>query len=440
MKMDLKIVGPAYINDDIIDVAVGVNDEKIVSISKPALAPQAEHKVVLSGKKLLFPAMVDIHVHMRTPGLEYKEDWISGSSAALAGGVTFVADMPNTIPPINTFDILKVKYDMVRSRALVDYGFYLGVPDSIIELKKCLKLGFLGIKVYPEDYGKLSQLFRWVDGHDFPIIIHAEDPEIIKMKYEKMRRKKLDVLDHCRIRPIEAEVSAIKKILSLIGSDNLRIHFTHISSRRGARRILISKTRYRSSITFDTCPHYFLLDVSLLKNLGWIGKVNPPLRSSFDRKYLFNLLRKGLVDCIVTDHAPHTLDEKISGNYDTVPSGFPGLETCLPLILTEVINGRLPLDSIKLYSEKPARILRIKKGAIRLGYDADFTVIDYSSEYRIDPSSFYSKAKFSPFKEFKVKAKVIMTFLRGNLVYDRGEIIGKPGMGRPVGVRESVYA
>ena len=226
----------------------------------------------------------------------------------------------------------------------------------------------------------------------------------------------------------------MKKALKYALKYNVKAHITHVTN----HKVIDYIRSKRFKATLDTCPHYLLLSRDKVGSSKYF-RVNPPLRSEDLRRKLFNYLKEGKVDAIVTDHAPHTLEEKISEN---PRPGFPGLETALPILLTLAIEDHIRLnDVVKLYSENPAKIVGIHKyaGSIAPGKYANLTVVRLGEEYTIEPEKFFSKAKHSPFKGFKVKGKVVATFVRGTPVYFEGEIVGRRGYGiniRKYGERE----
>ena len=196
-----------------------------------------------------------------------------------------------------------------------------------------------------------------------------------------------------------------------------------------AASIILSK-KPLLNISFDVTPHHALLTEEKLFELGGIAKVNPPLRGEEDKEYIYGCLKSGIVDAYVTDHAPHTLTEKISENYEDVKPGFPGLEIALPLLLTEILEKRLSWKTLELYSSKPADLLGIAKGRILPGYDADLVVVDLKYKWTINPLNFSSKAKYSPFKGWRVRGKIKDVYVRGILALEDGEALVK-AIGKP---------
>lgn len=424
LKVDLVIEGNVYLRGSLVRASIGVDQGKIVSISKPSLAPIAERRISYGDKYLILPGMVDIHVHMREPGLEYKEDWASGSRAAIKGGVTTVFDMPNNKPRINSCERLKEKIRLASSKSLVDFGLYMGLPDDPSSINDCKDL-YVGFKIYPEDYAKeeLREVFQIARNLDKIVVIHPEDPALLLSVVS---------MDYSNVRPPEAEISAVKRMLKYAAEMKVWIHFTHVSTAMSVREILKAKLR-TLKITFDVTPHHMLLNSKLYKG-KWakIAKVNPPLRSEADRAVIYRTVESMFADAIASDHAPHALKEKLNPNFEDVPPGFPGLETTLHLLLKEIIEGRMELDTIDLYSSRPARLFGLRKGEIRIGWSADFAIVKIGEEWVIKSEDFESKAKYSPFEGWKLRTKTWDVYLRGELVYSGGEFLREAGGGRLV--------
>lgn len=426
MRADLVIEGRAYVDGRLIEAAIAIDDGVIASVSSPALAPSADERLVLGPGQIMLPGMVDMHVHLRDFNQAYKEDWYTGTLAALRGGVTLVADMPNNDPPVNSLARLREKLEIAGSRALVDFALYCGAPMDPGEISEIRKIA-CGFKIYPEDYGRLPSLLDQLEGS--LVVIHPEDPETIMLERSRIISPRIE--DHGRIRPKLAEIRAVDRVLEIAGSRRLRLHFTHLTTGDSIMRAISSKLR-GGSISCDATLHHALLSSDAVKVLGSIAKVNPPLRSREDSEAVLSAMRSGLVDAITSDHAPHLLEEKLRDDYDEVPPGFPGLEIYLPMMMTEVLEGRMPLRVLDLYSRKPAEILGARKGSLTPGMDGDVVVVELGRERVISPSGFASKAKYTPFEGWKIKAEVRMVFLRGILALRDGEPCVRMGFGRHV--------
>ena len=362
---------------------------------------------------LILPGMIDIHVHLRDFEYSYKEDFYSGTSAAAAGGVTLVLDMPNTKPKVNSLNILNRRDKLASENSVVDYGIYYGVPESPSMIEGYEKLA-VGLKIYPEDMlgdnELLDTLFKYNAMKNIFTIFHPEDP-ILHLK---------------GVYSLDSEVKSAMDIASLSVKYGLRTHITHVSS----YNTVAEAKKINSNVTFDTCPHYLFLSKDSSSSEYY--SVSPPLRSRDIMEDLRRHFLSGDIDILATDHAPHHYNEKFG---DNVWNGFPGLETALPLLLTSYVDGEASLKRVvDAYSTNPAMTLGFddKLGSIEKGKYANFTVVNLKSEYVVDPTKFFSKAKHSPFKGWRMHAKVIATFVRGALVYKDGEILVDKGFGENI--------
>ena len=405
-------------------VCLGIKDGKIFSIKK--LPSTADRTIDLDGK-IVLPGLIDAHVHFRDPGLTDKEDFHTGSAAAAAGGFTTVLDMPNTLPPTNTPEEYNKKIMIAENKSLVDFGLHAGVSDlgGIDELAKLKPASFkifmdvVGHDSLMEAFSKINE----VQG-DHLISLHAEDGKIVRQCTELAKKEGSDPDLYAQARPPEAEIKAVEIGLKLAKKYHQRIHFCHVSTKKSLK--LIKEAQNGGlAITSEITPHHLFLDSSYLKSFGNQAKTNPPLR---DKGNHLDLTKLPDLNIIGTDHAPHTLEEKGRNVWDA-PPGVPGLETILPLLLTQLNKGKLSLNDLKrLLCENPAKIFNIpNKGFIMEGMDADLVVVDLDKESVIDPENFKSKAKYSPFEGFKVKGMPIMTMVRGEIVMDHGNIFKNNG-------------
>jgi len=380
--------------------------------------PEASDRLDL-GRWLALPGFIDIHVHLRGLQLSYKEDERSGTLAAAHGGVTAVVDMPNTVPRVNSVQVLEEKLRSLETRAAVDYALWVGVPDRIEELFRMLSYrGVAGVKVYPEDYERLGELLRSERVGGARFVIHAEDPRHISEGCGPGER--------WRCRPSEAESLAADAIGRIVEAAGGYVHITHVST----PSTLILAKRRRWSV--DTCPHYVLLSAGDEEKLGCAAKVNPPLRPRAVAEALSAMLPE--VDAIASDHAPHSPEEKSRG-FDECPPGIASLDFFAPLIFTLVYSGLITLgDAVRLTSRGPAKILGLPGwGCIDVGCVASFTVVDPSAETEVRAEDMASKARVTPYGGLKLRGRVVATVVRGLLAYHLGEFPGE-ARGRPLEV------
>jgi len=406
------------------EVCLGIEDGKIVSIKK--LPSNASSIIDVKGK-LVLPGLIDAHVHFRDPGLTIKEDFYTGSAAAAAGGFTTIMDMPNTIPPTNTPHAFQKKMEIARKKSLVDFGLHVGVGDlsNIGELAKLRPASFkIFMDLVDDDF--LMDAFSKINvvSGDHLISLHAEDPQVVNQCTHEMKMKGSSPELYAEARPPQAEIEAVVSAISLGNKFDQKIHFCHVSTRKSLKLITEAK-KAGSKITSEITPHHLFLDSSYLKTYGNQAKTNPPLRDNENRLQVNDL---NYIDIIGTDHAPHTLDEKKKDVWNA-PPGVPGLETILPLLLTQLNQGKIAIGDIKrLLCETPAKIFNIPhKGFIREGMDADLVVVDLKKESVIDPAIFQSKAKYSPFEGFHVQGVPVMTMVRGQKVMEKGYILDNQG-------------
>jgi dihydroorotase len=414
---------------------------KIASITNPNNTEFNADKMIDAKGKLLLPGGIDCHVHFREPGMEFKGNWKTESQAAVTGGITSVIDMPNTIPSTTTIKALKEKRKIAGKNSLVNFGFHFGAEKGkLAEINKANNIA--SIKVFMgsstgsllvEEEKLLEEIFRIGKQKNILIVLHAEEEKIIKENSEKAKKNKWNnVKYHNKIRSTKAELEAIKKALKLQKKTGNRIHFLHVSTKKGMQEIIKAKQTFKKSlikkgkITCEVCPHHLFLNEKDLNKLGNFGKMNPPLRTKKDNEFLLNALKKGLIDFVATDHAPHTKKEKMKKYFDA-PSGVTGVETVFPLLLNETAKGKMKLKKvIEVLCEKPTEVYGIKnKGKIKEGFDADLILVDLNKEFTIKNSGMHSKCKWTPFDGKKVKGKIETTIINGNIVYNKGKINSK---------------
>lgn len=404
--------------------SIGVEDGKIVSIQK--LPSPADETIDIQGK-IILPGLIDAHVHMRDPGLTYKENFKTGTQAAAAGGFTTVLDMPNTQPPTNTAQNFKNKLKIAGSKAIVDFGLHAGTAN-LEEIPMLGDLNPASFKVFMDlhDDEFLMNLFSVIADlnqstkNDHMVSIHAEDQEIVT-RYTQIKKSEIcsDSMIYADARPPLAEDVAVSKVILMAKEFNLRIHICHASTEKSLQLIQNAKTE-GCTISSEVTPHHLFLDSSYLKKFANFAKTNPPLRSNVKKISLGDLSK---TDIIGTDHAPHTIAEKKKNVWDA-PPGIPGLETALPLLLNQINLGKISFHDLRrLLCENPAKLFKIgNKGQIREGMDADFVVVDMKKELTIDSDKFYSKAHYSPFNGMKITGVPTMTILRGEVIMKDSEV------------------
>jgi dihydroorotase len=444
--VDLVIDGGTIVTPDAeYRASIAIKDGLIHAIGAPEAMPRAKETLDATGLHIL-PGAIDVHVHFRDPGYPQKEDFASGTAAAAFGGVTTVFDMPNTLPTVATPEALAAKHKIAAEKAYVDYGLYavLG-EDSIEHVHALIEGGIVGFKLYmgntfgripSPSTGAMLEAFEVVAPTGKRISLHAETNSIMERRESRLRAAgRTEPMAHLAARPAVVAVEAVARAAILAEWTGARIHVLHISSAAELRPLSEAKAR-GVEITGETCPHYLLLSETDYDKFGGIVRVNPPVREASNRQPLWDALMDGTVDMIATDHAPHTPEEKTRNDIWTVDCGFPGVETQMPLMLTEINRGRATIqDYVRWSAESPAKIwgLYPRKGAITVGSDADIAVVDLNRTWTIDDASIQSRSKVSPWHGRQATALPIHTVVRGRFVMrDRILQENARGFGRSV--------
>jgi dihydroorotase len=417
---------------------LAVDHGVITAIGSSGRTSDAREMVDARGLHIL-PGLVDDHVHFREPGMDYKEDFETGSKAAAAGGVTTIFDMPNTSPPLTTVDQFHEKLKIVQGRSFVDYGFYAAlVAENLDQLVDLAEVGVAGYKLYmgettgyvrcPDD-GVLYQAFKEVRKAGLRVGAHAENDWILQhMKASLIKAGRTDARAHLDSRPPFAEAEAISRALILSEAAGNPFHVFHLSTCEGLE--LVKNARRKGlPVTSEVLVGHLLFDDEAYENLGNLIRLNPPIREKKHQDALWEGIQRGWIDIIATDHAPHSYEEKTARNVWDAACGFIGVETALPLMLTQVNKGRLSLEKyVQLTSENPARVwgLYPKKGVIQIGADADLVLVDLAMQDTIEARKLHNKNTLTPYEGWKVKGIPISTILRGQMIMRDREIIGSP--------------
>jgi dihydroorotase len=385
---------------------------------------RAEERIDARGM-LVLPGAIDAHVHFRDPGPNYKEDWASGSAAAVAGGVTTVIDQPNTSPRTLDAHTFAEKLDIASHRSRADFCLN-GGPGNIDELAAAGAAAIGEIFSYEHSDEQLQKILGQVEQAGMLATLHAEDGLIIKEKTTSLLSRH-DAEVYSQARPAEAEVVAIDKCLDWTS----RLHICHLSSSQGLERVARAKKEGKK-VTSEATPHHLLLNIKDYKKQGSYLKMNPPLRSQADNDALWQGLRCGTIDILASDHAPHLPEEKKEDIWEA-PAGVPGVETMLPMMLMAVKRNQISLERlVDAVACRPACIFGlVGKGSIETGKDADLVILDTKSISQINADRLHSRADWTPFQG-RDAIFPQMTLVRGNVVYD-GEISASPGYGRFLG-------
>lgn len=399
-----------------------IEDGKIVKIAKN-IAPDGDTDVIDASNKTVFPGIIDMHVHLREPGFEGKEDIESGSKAAVAGGVTQICCMPNTNPVCD--NAVVVKYIKTRAEEVNLCKVHpIGAitkgekGESLAEIGKMAKEGAVALS----DDGRSvmnSLIMRlgmeYASGFNLKCLCHCEDLNLVDGGVVNEGRN--STLTGLKGIPRAAEDIMIARDISLAESLDVPVHICHVSTYSGVDIIRSAKAR-GVKVTAETCPHYFILTDDIITDFDTFTKVNPPVREERDRLAIIEGLKDGTLDCIVTDHAPHSRKDK-EVEYNLAAFGMSGIETSFALSYTYLVkSGIMTLPELsRLMAKNPAKVLGLEGGEITPGAPADIAIVDLGVKYVIDGNKFISKGKNTPFNGYEVYGKVCATLVDGDVKY-----------------------
>ncbi len=419
--------GKCYIDGDLKEVSIGVKGGKIDRIGEIS----SDAKEIIDAKDLLvLPGCIDTQTHFREPGSTDTEDLHSGSRAAVAGGITAVFEMPNTNPPTSNIKEFQRKLYLAKNRMYCNYAFYFGATaKNVNQLAELRDLeGCCGIKLFvgsstgnllvalEEDIDKVFQHCSKI------VAVHSEDEEILNRN--KKLIKKGDVHSHPVWRSEECAISSTRRIVRIAKKHNKKAHVLHITTKQEIDFL----SQHKGNITFEITPqHLTIYAPDCYDKLGTYAQMNPPIRDKSHYDRLWYAVKNNINDTIGSDHAPHLKANK-DKDYPNSPSGMPGVQTLMPVMLNHVNDGKLSLNQLmNLVCENPIKIFGIKnKGYIKEGYDADFTIIDMNKKIVIKNENIESKCGWSPFNDVEFKGTPVATIIAGKTKMKNGKIIGDP--------------
>jgi len=421
-------------------VDLGVRAGRTVAIGDLASASAGSR--FDAGGLTVMPGVIDEQVHFREPGPVHKEDLESGTRGAVLGGVTCVFEMPNTDPPTTTEAAIADKISRATGRAWTDFAFYVGAsPENAEQLGMLERLpGVCGIKMFMgSSTGSLlvaddANVARVLRSGTRRVTVHSEDDMRLSER-AALVKDGADVSMHAEWRDVETAVRCTQRLLSLARAAHRRVHVLHITTGEEME----SLAQHKDIATVEVLPqHLTLAAPDCYQRLGTFAQMNPPIREARHRDALWTAVAAGIVDCIGSDHAPHTREEK-ARPYPRSPSGLTGVQTLLPVMLNHVAEGRLTLQRlVDLTSAGPARIFGIAgKGRIAVGYDADFTVVDLKAKRTIKNDWIASKTGWTAFDGMDVTGWPNATIVRGNVVMREDELLAGP-IGAPVKFQETL--
>ena len=420
-----RLINPATGIDEVMDVLV--NDSVVEKIEKN-INDDAD-KIIDADKCWVTPGFIDVHVHLRDPGYEYKETIATGTRAAAKGGFTTICCMPNTSPVTDS----EIMVEYIKMKAARD-GIVNVLPIGSItkgqsgeELANIGQMANAGACAISEDgksvlsSGLLKTAMKYAKMFNIPVLSHCEDMSLVGGG--SMNAGAASQLLGLKGISNDSEEVIVARDIILARSTNSKLHICHVST-KGSIQLLREAHARGENVTAEICPHHFTLTDEAVMDYDGNTKMNPPLRSAEDVLALKEALKDGTVGIIATDHAPHSLDEK-NCEYEKAAFGIVGFETALPLGIKVLIGeGWLtPSQLIEKMTINPAKMLGIDKGSIEVGKVADITIIDPEAEYKVDVSKFASKSKNSPFDGYEVKGKIEYTIVGGKVVVEKGELV-----------------
>jgi allantoinase len=414
-----------------------VADGRIKSISE-IKRPDSDEQIDARGR-IVIPGLVDGHAHLYDPAFTYREDFRTGTSAAVAGGVTAVVEMVLTTP-VDSPDRVRLKIEEGKRSSLIDFSLHAGMMNlnNLGNIGAIAELGVRSFKTftckpYYADDHTLMSLMRETSMQHSILNVHAEDEATANENLQKLLGAgRKDPMAHVEWKPNLAEERAVEKVIQFARGLGARVHISHLSTREGVNAIKKAKRR-GVKITTETCPHYLTFTRKEMKKQGPYLKMNPSLKGPKDAEALWRSLRDGTVDIVTSEHAPGTRAEKELGWEDIWKAwgGVPAIETMLPVLLSEgVSKHRLSLEALqRTCCENPARIFGLypRKGVIRPGSDADLVIIDLKLKRRVKAENLHQKVDWTPYEGWVLKGWPIMTMRRGQVAFRDQELLGKPG-------------
>ncbi|MDN5301865.1 MAG: allantoinase [Thermoanaerobacteraceae bacterium] len=453
MINDLNIVGGTVVSSNGLKKAtISIKDGKISYISESKKIVPAK-KVLEVTNCIIMPGMIDSHVHVRAPSFSHREDFQTGTRAAAAGGVTTIVEMPVSNPPTSNVKTLKNRIKNASENAYVDFGFWAGIgTDNVDEADKLAECGIVGFKTFlmppPEsredefqglctdDEKSLKNVLAAVVKTGLLLAIHAEDNSVISKQMELIKSQgQNDLHGFSSSRPPISEILAISSVIRIQMHHNANILICHVSTPLSIEVIHEAKAMGLNMYA-ETCPQYILLSEEKISKFGPFARVKPPIRKEKLRKELWTQFKNGLIDILSSDHAPYLEYEKNKGKDDIwmAPDGIPGLELSLPLLLNKVTDGEITYqDIVKMFSEHPAKLLGFypKKGTLEIGSDADIVIVRPNMHSKVLLNNLFTKARNSVkvYEEFPLTHSIEYTISRGEIVFNKGKIVGNVGHG-----------
>ncbi|TMC20357.1 MAG: hypothetical protein E6J34_12895 [Chloroflexi bacterium] len=442
--MSTLLMGSLVLPDRIVEGTISIDDGKIVQITE-GFPHDAAQALDFRGKYLL-PGLIEVHGHMREPGLEYKEDIPHGTRAGLAGGYTTILDMPNTKPPTTTVERLDAQIQRYAGRSYCDFAINMGVSrEDIDELKRVDARKITGVKIFTAGHGTalttiprlsdLARIFRILGERGLMAIVHAENQELIDYftAYYRTELNRHDPPAWGEARNLSVILTAVLDMIVLAKQFGVKLYLLHQSTAEEFAAIAFGRSLGVDVYGEVTTVHLAFSSADYAE-YGNMINIAPALRTPHQQEQLWQLLRAGQIDAVVTDHAPHTLEEKRKASVWEVSSGMPGLQEAVPSLVSNWVKrfGMETLEEglLRIAQVTSGNIARIfgfaQKGSLAVGKDADIVVLDTTQPWTIRNTDLFTKNRWSVFAGTTLIGRPIATFLRGNMVYHDGKIIGNP--------------
>lgn len=445
--MDLIVKNGLVVGlDNVEKQNIYIKDEKIVALSKEELNIEGKEIIDAEGM-MIFPGGIDTHAHLNDPGYNWREDFKHGSSAAAAGGITTIIDMPlQNEPALTNKDIFKVKEEYLDDKSVVDYAFWGGlINNNLADLEGLNDAGVVALKAFigpvssdysSVDMGIVREAMKIAVKMDLRIGFHCEDYSVIKMNEKiALENNRVTRKDFLESRPVIAESLATRNIIDLAKETGAKIHICHVSHPAVAEQI--KKAIYDGvDIIGETCSHYLLFTEDDVINKGSLFKCAPPLRTKNDSEELWKYVMDGTITCVASDHSPCSAEEKSeeTQNIFEVWGGISGIQSTFQIMFNEVVNKRNLCPSLitRVLNYGPSKAFELypKKGLIEIGSDADIVIVDPNKEWEITSESLFYKNKISAFVGQKGKGLPVKTIVRGKIVYSDGNINAEFGHGK----------
>ncbi len=433
--------------------AVAIHDGRIVAVDRDDAMPESRETIDATDLHVL-PGIIDTHVHLRDPGKIEREDWLTGTQAAAAGGITTILEMPISIPPVHTAGILRDRAAYVQPKSIVDFALYAGASsDNMDEIEAMAAAGAVAFKTFRTravkerahefvgiccpDAGEMLRVMEHTARTGLVHAVHAEEQQILDAAIDRIRQTgRRDGRAHAESRPEVAEAASVGQCIALAQATGARLQIAHISAAPAVDLVARAKDA-GLRVSAETCPHYLMFTEDALEQWGPYAKCNPPLRTRATQERLWAAVRAGVIDVIGTDHAPYAIEEKapfVADIWGALP-GIPGLEEFLPLMLTAVQQGKISLSQlIRLTGENAARLFGLwpRKGNLSPGADADLVLVDLRAERAHDHRTLYTKSRATAlmYDGMRLHGCPVMTVVRGRIVMRNGEVVGEPGWGQ----------